>query len=331
MCNNDKPMTPILNLPDEPKFTIKTVASQTGIRAVTLRAWERRQDVPHPYRQSNHYRLYSERDIAILRWLKYQVDHGVPISSAANELRYLTNQGSWPEKMPVAVASPAEAADLYKIEQEQSAAYVRNIHAALLAMDAPRANDLLQQIQERLDLKMTCLDIIDPVQREINQAWYRDEISAETWHFANDILRVRLETLLCEIHTGRLSQKIIIACAPMEFSELSPMLLSVLLAMKGYQVEYLGPDIALDDVVDYAEEQAAAMVILSATSEFSAAELEHMRRLLRPFRSGPTFAYYGEGFTNPHHQKQEMPGVLLSPSVQEASDMVSDLLKPRWG
>jgi MerR family transcriptional regulator, light-induced transcriptional regulator len=84
-------MTTITSLPDEPKFTIKTIALQTGIRPVTLRAWERRQAIPHPYRTNNHYRLYSERDVAILPWLKYRVDDGLPISGVVNELRYMVN------------------------------------------------------------------------------------------------------------------------------------------------------------------------------------------------------------------------------------------------
>ena len=60
-----------------PVFTIKTVVQETGIPPATLRAWERRYGVLSPGRSEGGYRLYSERDIAILRWLKRQVDAGV--------------------------------------------------------------------------------------------------------------------------------------------------------------------------------------------------------------------------------------------------------------
>ena len=65
-----------------PVFTIKTVVQETGIPPATLRAWERRYGVLSPGRSEGGYRLYSERDIAILRWLKRQVDAGVSISRA---------------------------------------------------------------------------------------------------------------------------------------------------------------------------------------------------------------------------------------------------------
>src|SRR5574338_754356 len=92
-------MTAIVDLPNEPKFTIKAVSSQTGIRPVTLRAWERRHEVLNPHRADNRYRLYSERDIAILRWLKNRVDEGVSISNAVNELRSMTSNNVWPKAL----------------------------------------------------------------------------------------------------------------------------------------------------------------------------------------------------------------------------------------
>jgi MerR family transcriptional regulator, light-induced transcriptional regulator len=95
-------MTTIVDLPDEPKFTIKAVASQTGIRPVTLRAWERRHEVLTPHRADNRYRLYSERDVAILRWLKSRVDGGISISNAVSELRSLSSINAWPEAIPLA-------------------------------------------------------------------------------------------------------------------------------------------------------------------------------------------------------------------------------------
>lgn len=93
-------MKTITDFPDDPKYTIKAVAAQTGIRPVTLRAWERRHEVLTPHRSDNRYRLYSDRDVAILRWLKKRIDEGVSISNAISELRSMTRNGVWPEAVP---------------------------------------------------------------------------------------------------------------------------------------------------------------------------------------------------------------------------------------
>ena len=77
-------MANIADIADDPKYTIKTVSTQTGIRPVTLRAWERRHAVLSPHRSENRYRLYSDRDVAILRWLKNRIDGGISISNACH-------------------------------------------------------------------------------------------------------------------------------------------------------------------------------------------------------------------------------------------------------
>ncbi len=77
---------------DNPLFNTKAVVQQTGIPAPTLRAWERRYKILSPERANNDYRLYSERDIAMIRWLKERVDSGMSISQAVAMLRHLDEE-----------------------------------------------------------------------------------------------------------------------------------------------------------------------------------------------------------------------------------------------
>ena len=74
---------------DIPLFNMKAMVQQTGIAAPTLRAWERRYAILSPERANNAYRLYSERDIVIIRWLKERVDAGMSISQAVALFRHL--------------------------------------------------------------------------------------------------------------------------------------------------------------------------------------------------------------------------------------------------
>ena len=100
-------MTTIVDLPEDPKYTIKTVSIQTGIRPITLRAWERRYSLLSPYRSDNRYRLYSERDIAVLRWIKNRLDGGLSISSAVREYKDFQKRETWPEAMPIQQPGPS--------------------------------------------------------------------------------------------------------------------------------------------------------------------------------------------------------------------------------
>jgi len=74
----------------EPFFNTKAVVQRTGIPAPTLRAWERRYKIVSPGRAGNTYRLYSERDIILLLWLKNRIESGMSISQAIALFHYLS-------------------------------------------------------------------------------------------------------------------------------------------------------------------------------------------------------------------------------------------------
>ena len=52
----------------EPRYRINAVAEMTGVPAPTLRAWERRYGIPRPGRSESSYRLYSDADVAEVRF-----------------------------------------------------------------------------------------------------------------------------------------------------------------------------------------------------------------------------------------------------------------------
>ena len=179
-------MTTLVEFSDEPKYTIKTVCAQTGIRAVTLRAWERRHEVLIPHRSDNRYRLYSERDVAVLRWIKNRVDGGMPISSAVNELRSMMRSGMFPDAVPT---GPSTLPVRQALPPEQ---FARRLYLALIAHDEGKAGDVFQEIQASFSLAAICQEIITPALVDIGDAWYRGSIRITTEHFASAYVRGKL-------------------------------------------------------------------------------------------------------------------------------------------
>src|SRR5512140_3416319 len=84
---------------DEPIYNMKAVEQQTSISAATLRAWERRYALVEPKRTASGYRLYSDRDVALLRWVRQQMDEGLTISRVVAMLTSLheTEEPVWVE------------------------------------------------------------------------------------------------------------------------------------------------------------------------------------------------------------------------------------------
>ena len=313
-------MTTIVDLSTEPKFTIKTVASQTGIQPVTLRAWERRHDILTPYRGNNRYRLYSERDVAILRWIKYRVGEGMPIRNAVSELRSMASQSLWPEALPVA-PEPMQTPG-----HQPPAHYARELYQALIHVDESKASDLLREAHALFDLVVLCEEVLLGAVKQLDQSRYLGQISFSVERFASGYLTCKLLSLLQVYPLRQNAPLILLGCAPLDSQELPVLMLAVLLRSQGYQVEYLGPDLSMEDLADYASYVTPAIVILSAATEDSAREMRRMHSILQKMHGHPVFAYTGRAFERSARLQAEIPGIYLSSRLQEADNQVRVLL-----
>ncbi len=313
-------MTTIEEFPDNPKYTIKSVAAQTGIRPVTLRAWERRHEVLTPHRSENRYRLYSDRDVAILRWLKKRVDDGISISNASYELRAMLKRNLWPEATP----------SLFPLERVkvggQPQHYARQLYEAFIQHDEGHVGDLIRQANAIFDLKTLCMDVLSPCLVAIGEAWYNGEIRITTEHFASAYIRGRLSSLMQTFSIRRTSPHILIGCAPDEQHEIGSLMIAVLLRAQGYRVEFLGQDIPLNDLVDYARDERPNMIILAATMPDSAVMLTQKPEFLSRLRRPPLFGYGGSAFNHDPELRERVGGVFLGEMLDAAVDRVKHLL-----
>ena len=94
------------------EIPIRTVASVTGVNAITLRAWERRYGLIRPLRTPKGHRLYTHHHVEQIRRVLTLVERGVPISRVRELLdaepapRHRV-RGPWPDyldRMAAAIA-----------------------------------------------------------------------------------------------------------------------------------------------------------------------------------------------------------------------------------
>src|SRR5690606_26781295 len=88
-----------------PEFTMQAVSHETGVPDDTLRSWERRYGFPTPSRDDSNYRIYSERDIIAVAWLRDQTRRGQGISEAIAMLRRII--ASTPDRAAPGTLTPA--------------------------------------------------------------------------------------------------------------------------------------------------------------------------------------------------------------------------------
>lgn len=316
-------MTTINDFSDEPRYTIKSVSVQTGIRPVTLRAWERRHDLLSPHRSENRYRLYSERDIAILRWIKSRVDEGISISNAVLELRQMNRNGVWPDAVP---SVPTRTLIAPKATPET---YTHWLYDALIKHNEERAGEIIRDLHASYDLMTIFTRVLTPTLIAIGDAWYRGEIRITTEHYASNFLRGRLMSLLQAYPTRRNAPYIQLGCAPTEQHELGSLMMAVLLRSEGYRVEYLGPDLPIEDLVDYASYEFPNLIVLTASTDLAAYEMRRLKEKLDTINPAPRLAYAGSAFDGNQRVQDMVPGHYIGRTFEEGLLSIKELIKEK--
>jgi DNA-binding transcriptional MerR regulator len=81
---------------DTPAYNLKVVLREANIKADVLRAWERRYGLPKPQRTAGGHRLYSQRDIEMIKWLVLRQREGLSISRAVELWREIESSSRDP-------------------------------------------------------------------------------------------------------------------------------------------------------------------------------------------------------------------------------------------
>ncbi len=315
---------PLADFSDEPIYNMKAVEQQTGISAATLRAWERRYTLVEPKRTSSGYRLYSDRDVALLLWVRHQMSEGLTISRvvAMLETMRLNHEPIW-------VDMDESAPNSFSAEAPNPpASFVQPLYQALINLDTERADDIVEQGFALYTLTTVCMEIIVPTLIEIGESMHNGQISISTEHFASTYLRGRLYGLFRVYPQMSDMPMIMVGCAPTEHHEIGALIFALMLRQHGYNVIYLGQDVPVNDFVETALNEHPAMVCMSANNETAALLLREMQSSLnKAGPAAPIFCYGGRAFDTDPALRQAVPGHYLGSDPREAINLVKNLLR----
>lgn len=314
-------MTFINNFPTEPEFTIKAVQHRTGIKPVTLRAWERRYNLLEPVRMPNGYRLYSERDLQLLMWVQRRVDSGISISQVVQQYNQIREKGEWPES--IQTFNPAKPR---KQAPRPSRDYAEMMFGALVSHNDERVSILFEECQIYFDLVTIFQEVLEPALALLEEAWYVGDIPIATRHMAAQILKGRLLGIMQGLPTVKEGALVLVGCGPEAMNEMTAMMLAVLLRQNNYHVEYLGPDLPTDDLIDYAKIARPKLICLAINSEPTAYLLRGFAQQLNNVRGKPKFAYFGRYVQKYEAEREKLGGVYLGDTLDVNLDRVRRIL-----
>ncbi|MDQ4076190.1 MAG: B12-binding domain-containing protein [Chloroflexota bacterium] len=299
---------------DTPLFNTKAVVQETGVSAATLRAWERRYGVPNPERTESNYRLYSERDIALIRWLRERVEGGISISQAVELYRRMQEGEDVPTEIPGEPRRPTKT-----VPHDQESSKHRLIEA-FKAFDEQRADQILNELFALYSIEEVLSGVITPTMIEIGEQWHRGEVSVPVEHFSTAYIERKLMALMNVQPTNLDAPLIVTGCAPHEQHELGVLLFSLFLRRNGLRVLYLGQNVPLVDLRATLESLKPSMLALSAATREPALKLEPISKMIEEMSSPrPLFVYGGAAFQQEPELRRRISGIYLGDDAQSAA------------
>jgi MerR family transcriptional regulator, light-induced transcriptional regulator len=316
---------------NEPLYNIGVVARMTGIGMATLRAWERRYDFPATKRTMGGHRLYSEKDIMQLRWVKDRIEEGMQTSQSINALRHQEHTGRL-------VYSPIDA-NLERAGEREGlnpgekrsflTAQQDRVYDALLHHDASQADEILGDTLAITMPEDAILGIVSPVLNRIGEGWEAGEIAVGTEHFGTNYLRQRMLMWMLSGPPAHNVPPIVLACAPGEWHEGSLLIMGALLRRRRWPVAYLGQSVPLVDLATFVRDIKPSIVVLVAMTESSATELalwpEWMPEVAE--KGKPVISYGGRIFVEEPMWRAKMPGIYLGSNFEDGLNSVERLAR----
>ena len=232
---------------------IHRVAKLTGLSKDVIRIWERRYGLVKPSRSSNRYREYNDEEVALLRFVKGQMEQGATIGALAAE-----GHDHLIARMRIATPASAE-------EQKPHERLLDDLMRSLDPLDKAGFERRLNGAVAVIPFEEAIQRILLPLQRRIGELWHQARSNTAVEHYVTKIVQQKLFSVMNQLPVNESGPRILIACPEGETHEIGAQAVAYIAATKGCHVYYLGPNLPSSDLVTFCKTITPDLVLLSLT------------------------------------------------------------------
>ena len=218
-------------------FSIKDLENLSGIKAHTIRIWEKRYNVLEPERTDTNIRLYDLASLQKLLNITLLHNHGYKISKIS---KYP------PEKIPQLVR---------EIISEKSAKShaISAFKMAMMNFDHTLFFGTYNTLLAEKSFREVFYDVFIPLMTELGLLWQSDTITPAHEHFISYLIKQKLliNTEKVQVLEPTKTDKVFVLYLPMnEIHELGLMYLNYEILLHGYKTIYLGESVPTESLKD---------------------------------------------------------------------------------
>ncbi len=247
---------------------IQRVAKLTGLSRDVIRVWERRYGLVKPLRGSNRYRIYTDEDVALLRYLRIETEKGQTIGDLA-----ALGRDTLLERM-------RESASLQLAEESRYERVLGDLIGALDPLDRELFERRLIGAVAVIPFEEALMGILLPLQEQVGQLWHDGKLSVAVEHYVTKQVQQKLFAVMNQLPVRDEGLKVVVACPPDQWHEIAAQAVAYRCWARGCRVYYLGPNVPIHSLVHLCEQVKSDLLVLSFTSSLPSQEAGALARTL---------------------------------------------------
>jgi DNA-binding transcriptional MerR regulator len=229
------------------KYSIKDIERISGIKAHTLRIWEKRYGIIEPKRTETNIRYYTNEELRKILNIAILNNYGMKISKIVG----LTAEELHQKVIEIST------------EEVEENLQIESLVVAMVEVDESRFEKILANCTLRLGFEQTVLGIIHPFFKKVGVLWQAGAINPAQEHFISNLIRQKLIVAIDSqgmmVKEG--AKRFLLFLPEGELHELGLLFYSYLIQKAGHKVVYLGQSVPLSDVKKVNDQNPADFII----------------------------------------------------------------------
>lgn len=241
------------------KYSIKELEVLTGIRAATLRMWEKRYKIINPLRTHTNIRFYGNQHLKLLLNINVLNRNGIKISHIAKMSASEINE---------------KVKDLSFVKTGEDDLF-DGLLLSMIDLDENLFHQAFYKAVARLGFEDTINRVIFPFFNRIGIMWQIDSINPAQEHFISNMVRQKLIAAIDNATTksNATAKKVLLFLPENELHELGMLFFNYVLKNKGYRTIYLGQAVPLIDLPRILEISDPDILVTSVSNSMSIGDI----------------------------------------------------------
>ncbi len=235
-------------------YSINDLEKITGIKAHTIRIWEKRYNVVNPERTDTNIRYYNDEDLKKLLNISSLNRHGIKIS----EIVKMTN-GQLCEKI-MEISNRSNDYD----------SYINNLVISMIELDEDKFEKVLSSAIIKMGFEKTITHIIYAFLTKVGILWQVGTINPAQEHFISNLIRQKIIIAIDghDFSTRSDAKTFLLFLPENELHEMGLLFFSYMIKKTGHKVIYLGQSVPLKDILEVIKIRKADFIVTYFVAAF---------------------------------------------------------------